>query len=557
MIGDKNSYLGNPNLKKSNVPLNFTQEQVEEYLKCSEDPVYFMKNYIKIVNLDKGLINFELYPFQEELVRTIRNNRFVIAKMPRQCGKSTTIISDILHHALFNENQTIAILANKEKVAKLHMDRLKMAYENLPKWLQQGIKEWNKFSIELENGSKVVASATSASAIRGGSYNYILLDEFAFVPENIANDFYSSVYPTISSGKTTKLIIISTPNGLNLYYKLWIESIENRNSFKHIDVHWSDVPGRDQKWYQREIKNLGEDRFRTEHECDFIGSTNTLISPDKLRTMVYKTPIHTTENGLKIYEKPVVDTKTPANNHTYVITVDTARGTGNDYHAFTVIDITKTPYKIAATFRNNEMSPMVYPNVIYPIAKQYNEAYILVEINDIGGQVADLLHSDLEYDNILMSSIRGRKGQTLDGGFGAGNQVQLGLRTTKAVKRLGCSILKSLVESDKILIADYDIIQELVSFVSKNNSFEADAGHTDDLVMCMVLFGWLTTQSYFRDLTNLDIRKTVFDERLKQLEDEMTPFGVLDDGILNNNEEIDSTGTVWTEDLNRNNDFYT
>ena len=557
MIGDKNSYLGNPNLKKTNVPVNFTQDQVEEYLKCSEDPVYFMKNYIKIVNLDKGLMNFSMYSFQEKLVNLIRDNRFVIAKMPRQCGKSTTIIADILHHALFNPNQTIAILANKEKLAKGHMDRLKTAYENLPKWLQQGVKEWNKHSIELENGSKVISSATSASAIRGGSFNYILLDEFAHVPENIANDFYSSVYPTITSGKTSKMVVISTPNGLNLYYKLWIEAIEGRNSFKHIDVHWSDVPGRDEEWYQREIKNLGEERFRTEHECDFIGSTNTLISADKLRTMVYKTPIHTTPDGLKVYEKPVVDSRNPANNHTYILTVDTARGTGNDYHAFTVIDITKTPYKIAATFKNNEMSPLIYPNAIYPIAKQYNDAYILVEINDIGGQVADLLHNDLEYDNLLMSSVRGRKGQTLDGGFGGSSQTQLGLRTTKAVKRLGCSVLKSLIESNKLLIADYDIIQELVSFISKNNSFEADTGHNDDLVMCMVLFGWLTTQSYFKDMTNMDIRKTVFDEKLKQLEEEMTPFGVIDDGVSFQNEEQDSSGTVWRDVDIRNNDFYT
>jgi hypothetical protein len=546
MIGDRNSYLGNPNLKKINVNVNFTPEQVEEYVKCSEDPVYFMKNYVKIVNLDRGLINFETYPFQEKMVRLIRENRFVIAKMPRQCGKSTTIISDILHHALFNENQTIAILANKEKVAKLHMDRLKMAYENLPKWLQQGIKEWNKFSVELENGSKVIASATSASAIRGGSFNYILLDEFAFVPENIANDFYSSVFPTISSGKTTKLVIISTPNGLNLYYKLWIEAIEGRSSFKHISVHWSDVPGRDKKWRDTEVSNLGEDRFRTEHECDFIGSTNTLISPDKLRSMVYKTPIHETEQGLKIYEKPVIDSADPKNNHTYVMTVDTARGLGHDYHGFAVFDITKAPYKIVATFRNNDISPLVYPAAIYPIAKQYNDAYILVEINDIGGQVADILHNEMEYENLLVSSIRGRKGQTLDGGFGNATQSQLGLRTTKAVKRLGCSVMKSLIEGDKLLISDYAIIQELVSFISKNNSFEADAGHTDDLVMCIVLFSWITTQKYFQDLTNMDIRKTVFNDKIKQMEDEMTPFGFIDDGSPDYEDHIDSSGTVWT-----------
>jgi hypothetical protein len=509
------------------------------------DPVYFMKNYIKIVNTDKGLIPFELYPFQEKLVNLIRNNRFVIAKMPRQCGKSTTIISDILHQALFNSNQNIAILANKEKLAKGHMDRLKVAYENLPKWLQQGVKEWNKHSIELENGSKIVASATSASAIRGGSYNYILLDEFAYVPENIADEFYSSVYPTITSGKTTKLVVISTPHGLNLFYKLWVDASENRNSFKWIDVHWSDVPGRDDDWYKNELQNLGEEKFKTEHECEFIGSTNTLISASKLRKLVFKTPVYTNTEGLKIYEKPIVHESKPELNHMYVMTVDTSRGVGQDYHAFVVVDITEMPYKIVAAFKNNTLSPLIFPNAILPVAKQYNNAYILVELNDIGGQVADILHNEYEYENLLVSSVRGRKGQTLDGGFGKA-EIQRGIRTTKAVKKLGCSVLKSMIETDKLILNDYEIIRELVSFISKNNSYEAESSYNDDLVICLVLFSWLSTQNYFKDLTNLDIRQSLFNDKLKQLEDEMLPLGILDDGIIiENNGEIDKNGDLW------------
>jgi hypothetical protein len=543
---NKDSYLGNPNLKKTNTPVNFTQEQVEEYAKCMNDPVYFMKTYIKIVNTDKGLINFELYPFQEELVKLIRNNRFVIAKMPRQCGKSTTIISDILHQALFTPNQNIAILANKEKLAKGHMDRLKTAYENLPKWLQQGVKEWNKHSIELENGSKIIASATSASAIRGGSFNYILLDEFAYVPENIADDFYSSVYPTITSGKTTKLVVISTPHGLNLFYKLWIDATEKRNAFKSIDVHWSDVPGRDDEWYRNELQNLGEERFKTEHECEFIGSTNTLISATKLRKLVFKTPIYQNSEGLKVYEKPITNTNKPELSHMYVMTVDTSRGVGQDYHAFSIIDITEMPYKVVATFKNNVISPLIYPNAILPVAKQYNNAYILVELNDIGGQVADILHNEYEYENLLVSSVRGRKGQTLDGGFGKA-EIQRGIRTTKAVKKLGCSVLKSMIESDKLIVNDYETIRELVSFVSKNNSYEAESSYNDDLVICLILFSWLSTQNYFKDLTNLDIRQSLFNDKLKQLEDEMLPLGFVDDGTQYlKNTEIDDQGNVWT-----------
>lgn len=545
MAVNKDSYLGNPNLKRSNTSVNFTQEQITEYAKCMNDPVYFMKHYIKIVNTDRGLINFELYPFQEKLVNLTRNNRFVIAKMPRQCGKSTTIISDILHQALFIPDQNIAILANKERLAKGHMDRLKTAYENLPKWLQQGVKEWNKHSIELENGSKIIASATSASAIRGGSYNYILLDEFAYVPENIADDFYSSVYPTITSGKTTKLVIISTPRGLNLFYKLWVDATENRNAFKWIEVHWSDVPGRDENWHKNELQNLGEEKFKTEHECEFIGSTNTLISAGKLRKLVFKTPIFQNDDGLKVYEKPITHPGKPELNHMYVMAVDTSRGVGRDYHAFVVVDITEMPYKVVVTFKNNIISPLVYPSAIIPVAKQYNNAYILVEINDIGGQVADIIHSEFEYENLLISSIRGRKGQTLDGGFGKA-ETQRGIRTTRAVKKLGCSLLKSMIESDKLIVNDYETIRELVSFVSRNNSYEAEASYTDDLVICLILFAWLSTQNYFKDLTNMDIRQSLFNEKIKQLEDEMLPLGFLDDGLqIENIAEIDDQGNVW------------
>jgi hypothetical protein len=536
-MSEKSSYLGNQNLKPANVPIQFTQEQIEEYIKCSQDPNYFIEKYIKIVNVDKGLVPFKMYEFQKKIVQTVHDNRFTIAKLPRQSGKSTTVVSYILHYILFNPSVNVGILANKQAVARDLLAKIKTAYEYLPKWIQQGVGEWNKGSIILENGSKVVASATSSSAIRGGSYNLILLDEFAFIPPGIAEDFFSSAYPTISSGQTTKVVIVSTPKGLNMFYKLWVEAEEKRNEFVPIEVHWSDIPGRDTKWKEQQIRNTSEEQFRQEFECDFIGSADTLISSAKLKTLTFKTPIYRDDNGLKVYEEPL-------KGHTYVMTVDSSRGNHLDYHAFVVIDITRTPYKVVATFRNNEMSPMVYPNAIYPVAKKFNDAFILVEINDIGGQVADLLYNELEYDNVLVTSVRGRKGQTLDGGFGA-SESQLGIRTTKAVKRLGCSLLKSFVEDDKLIFTDYDIVQELVSFTLKNHSYEADVGHNDDLVMCLVLFCWLSTQNYFKDLANMDIRKQVFDDKLKQLEEDMTPFGFIETGI-DPDFDIDSEGNGWS-----------
>ena len=540
MTNSRDSYLGNKNLKASDVPVNFTKEQVEEYLKCANDPEYFIKTYIQIVNVDEGLVPFDLYDFQSDIINKIHNNRFVIAKLPRQSGKSTTVIAYLLHYVLFNESVNVAVLANKLATARELLGRLKLAYEHLPKWMQQGIMEWNKGSIELENGSKILASATSSSAVRGGSFNMIFMDEFAYIPQGVAEEFFSSVYPTISSGKTTKVLIVSTPKGLNMYYRMWMDAVEGKNSYVPIEVQWNEVPGRDAKWKKETIANTSEEQFRTEFECDFIGSTNTLISSAKLKTMAYKKPIHQNDEGLCVYEKPEKD-------HIYFMGVDVARGTGLDHHAFVVVDITHAdaPYKVVATFRNNELSPLIYPTVVHSLCKQYNSAYCMIEINDIGGQVADLMHTEFEYEHILMTTIRGRKGQTLDGGFGKGGS-QLGMRTTQATKRVGCSNLKNLIEEEKLIIEDFNIIDELISFIAKRNSFEADAGHHDDLVMSLVLFAWCTTQQYFKDLLNMDIRKSMYEEKIDQLEADMTPFGFIDNG-MGDEYEVGSDGTLWSK----------
>ena len=528
MTSKKGGYLGNANLKPAGIGIEFTKDQVKEYMKCAQDPIYFIKKYVKVVSLDEGLVPFNLYDYQEEIVDAVHNNRFVISKLPRQSGKSTTMISYILHYVLFNQSMTVAVLANKQSTAREILSRLKMAYEYLPLWLQQGIIEWNKGSIELENGSRILASSTSASAVRGGSFNMIFLDEFAHVPQNIAEEFFSSVYPTITSGQSTKVLMGSTPNGLNLFYHYWRgatkrEGEKGKNEYIPIEIHWSQVPKypggplRDQEWKEQQIKNTSEQQFQTEFECDFIGSTNTLISSSKLHCLNFISPIDNNNDGLMIYEQPIED-------HLYVMAVDTARGQGLDYSAFIVVDITTSPYKVVARFRNNTISPLVYPTAIRSVCDKYNQAYCLIELNDIGAQVADILYQDLEYENVLQSVYKGRAGQVIGSGFG-GSQSQMGVRTTGPVKKLGCSVLKSLVENDKLLIDDMDIIQELYTFVAKGASFEADDGHNDDLVMCLVLFAWLTRQEYFKNLTDLDIRKDIYEDEMKRIEEDILPFG--------------------------------
>jgi hypothetical protein len=534
-----NVYLGNPNLKKANTQIQFTEDQIIEFLKCKEDPVYFARNYVKIVSLDHGLVPFEMYPFQEKLIRNFHGNRFNICKMPRQTGKSTTCVSYLLHYAVFNDNVNIAILANKASTARDLLGRLQLAYENLPKWMQQGIISWNKGSLELENGSKISSNSTSSSAVRGGSYNVIFLDEFAFIPNHIADDFFASVYPTISSGQSTKVIIVSTPRGMNHFYRMWHDSERGKNEYVPTDVHWSEVPGRDAAWKEQTIANTSEQQFKVEFECEFLGSVNTLINPAKLRNLVYEDPIKRNA-GLDVYEHPKEE-------HSYLMTVDVARGLGNDYSAFIVFDITEFPYKVVAKYRNNEIKPMLFPNIIEEVAKGYNSAWLLVEVNDIGDQVANILHFDLEYDNVLMCAMRGRAGQLVGTGF-SGKKSQLGVRMTAAVKKLGCSNLKTLLEDDKLLTVDYDIISELTTFAQRHNSFEAEEGCNDDLAMCLVIFSWLVAQPYFKEMTDNDVRKRIYEEQKNQIDQDMSPFGFISDGISDITSFVDNDGDRWYVD---------
>jgi len=525
-------YLGNPNLKPEGQSLQFTKEQIEEYLRCSKDPVYFVSKYIKVVSLDKGLVDFNMYPYQKDMIETIHNNRFIIAKLPRQSGKTTTVASYLLHYVLFNQSVNVAILANKQSTARDILARLKLSYEYLPKWIQQGVKEWNKHSIVLENGAKIIAAATSSSAIRGGSYNVILLDEYAHVPTSVAEEFFSSVYPTITAGQTTRVIMISTPKGLNMFYHFWKGAQSKQNEYIPIEVTWNQVPKypggplRDEEWKQETIRNSSERQFQEEFVCDFIGSTNTLISSQKLNSLVWKKPHYKSNDGITIFEEPIRKTE-KTEDHVYYTVVDVSRGQGKDYSALTVIDITQMPYRVVAKYRNNTVSPLLFPSIVCSIGKKYNNSYIMVELNDIGGQVADILHQDLNYENLIRSTTKGRKGQILNEGFSSSKNQQLGVRTSQIVKKLGCSVLKNLIENDKLIVEDADIIEELTTFVADHSSYHAEDGYTDDLVMTLVLFSWATRQEFFKNLTNQDVRMEIYSEEIKKIEEDFLPFGYI------------------------------
>lgn len=525
-------YLGNPKLKKANITIDFSEEEIQEIVKCSKDVVYFCEKYIKIVSIDEGLMPYQPYDYQKNIMRTVDENRFVICKMPRQTGKTTTMVAVMMHYALFNPDFNIAILANKAATSREILSRLQLAYENLPWFLQQGIVEWNKGNIELENGSKIFASSTSASAVRGMSINLVYLDEFAFVPATVQDEFFSSVYPTISSGKTSRVLITSTPNGMNMFYKLWHDAEKGFNDYATVSVNWWDVPGRDEKWKEQTIRNTSEKQFAVEFECEFLGSADTLIDPHKLKHLVFENPKQFNES-LKIFEEPQP-------GHIYTLCADTSRGVGNDYSAFVIIDVTELPYKVVATYRNNVIAPVLYPKAIYNAAYSYNQAHVLAEINDVGGQVIDILHHDLEYENILRAQWKGRAGQIAGSGFGGGDS-QMGIRTTPALKRIGCAMLKTIIENDRMIINDFEILSELTSFVAnkRGTSYEAEEGRNDDLVMCLIFFAWLSQQDYFKELTDIDIRKNLYKLNEQALEDELVPFGFIDNGKDNNWEEDD------------------
>lgn len=534
-------YQGNPNLPRESYIHTFTQHEIDEFRKCVDDPVYFATKYIRIINVDRGLMPFEMWNFQEDMLRSFSANRFNICKLPRQVGKTTTAVAFLLHYILFNKDVNIAILANKSSTAREIMGRLQLAFEYLPRFLQQGVKEWNKGNIELANGSKAQADSTSGSSVRGKSFNVIFLDEFAHVPSNIAEAFFMSTYPTISSGNTTKVIIVSTPNGLNLFYKMWMDAIEKRSEYVPIEIHWSMVPGRDETWKEQTIRNTSQEQFDQEFECNFIGSTNTLIHPSKIRSLVFKNPI-ARDGDMVIYEMPQP-------GRTYVLIADVAEGQGLDFSTFSIIDVTEIPYRQIAKYRNNKITPLLFPTVILTAARKFNDAFVLVEINSIGLQVADILHNELAYENLIkIRTAKGKQGQQVTPGWT--KQMQFGVKTSTQTKKIGCANLKSLIENDKLIINDEHTIMELTTFSANKQSFAAEEGNNDDLVMTLVNFGWLTAQRYFKESINIDIRRVLQEEQLKIMDQDIVPFGIIDNG-LEDDYEKDDKGELWLRDRER------
>ena len=508
-----NSYHGNPNLKPLAYEHDFSEEEIREYVKCKNDPIYFIENYVKIITLDKGLQPFALYDCQKEKVDVIMNNRRVVLMEGRQQGKTVTAAACILHYTIFEEDKTVAIMANKSAAAREVLNRYQIMYENLPLWMQQGVRVWNKGDVELENNSKVLSAATTASAIRGKSVNWLYIDEAAIIPNNIADEFFTSVYPTISAGETTKILLTSTPLGYNHFWKFWNEAEKKTNGFEHMFIPYYEIPGRDEKWLEEQKQLLGEVKFNQEVMCEFLGSTNTLINSQTIGRLSSKTP-EFQNNGLDIYENP-------EEGHYYAIACDTARGIGGDYSAFVVVDITDMPYKVVAKYRKNDIAPMLYPDVIGKVGRDYNNAFILVEVNDIGQQVAEILHQEVEYENIL-STVTEQQRQYVSPGFG--KATKHGVTTSKQVKRQGCFTFKSLLEEQKLLIFDEHIIHEISTFIEKGNTYQADEGYHDDLVMCMVLFGWLTSQNFFKDMTDVNVREGLYGQQMGEIESNLTPF---------------------------------
>lgn len=540
-LDNEKGYKGNVLLKRANQDIEWTPELLQEWVRCSEDPIYFVENYMKIITLNDGLQNFKPYPYQRNMIKSFVDNRYTIVTTARQAGKSTTTCGFILWYIIFHDAKTVALLANKGETAREILGRVQLAYQHLPKWLQQGVKEWNKGSFELENDSRVIAAATSASAIRGYTINLLFIDEAAHIDN--WDEFFTSVYPTISSGTESKIVLVSTPNGLNHFYSTWVNAIENRNGYNPILVNWKDVPGRDEKWKQETLAGMNFDieKFNQEMECEFLGSSGTLIAGWKLKELVPLTAA-VQQEGMSQYFKPEKD-------KVYTIICDVSRGKGLDYSAFQVIDVTKMPYQQVCTYRNNAITPIDYADVIHRTAKAYNDAAVLVEINDIGEQISNSLHFDFGYENILYTENAGRSGKQVTSGF-SGRTADKGIRTTKIVKSVGCSMMKLLIEQNQLIINDFHTINELSTFSRKGNSYEAEPGKHDDLVMCLVLFAWLSEQQYFKDYTNINTLVSLREKNEEEMDQDLAPFGFIDDGrgedMIDDSERLVPDSWMWS-----------
>ncbi len=518
------SYLGNINVKRDGVQHQFTEEEVKEYIKCSKDPVHFCKTYLKVISLDDGLVPFTLYPYQEKMFDHFNNNRFSIVLACRQSGKSISSVGYIIWYACFHSEKTIAILANKGATAREMLARVTLMLENLPFFLQPGTKALNKGSIEFSNNSRIIAAATSGSSIRGMSVNLLFLDEFAFVER--ANEFYTSTYPVISAGKDTKVIITSTANGIgNTFHKIWEGAVQKVNEFVPFTVNWYDVPGRDEEWKKQTIANTSQLQFDQEFGNTFFGTGDTLINAETLLGFRAVQPSTHREGGdLLIYDNPDKE-------HEYVMCVDVSKGRGQDYSTFNVIDISTRPFKQVAVYRNNTISPLLFPNVIYKYANFYNEAYVVIESNDQGTVVCNGLYQDLEYENLHMES--------------AVKADRIGIEMNRKVKRLGCSSIKDILEQKKLDILDENTIMEISTFTARGQSYEASDGNHDDLMMNLVMFGYFVTSQFFADMTDINLKEMMFSKKMKEIEDDVPPVGFIDDGLDDVRMEEEQRNMGW------------
>jgi hypothetical protein len=508
-MNQSDSYLGNPSVKRDGVQQAWTPELLKEYKKCMNNPIYFAENYVKVISLDKGLIPFKLYTYQKEMFGHFNDNRFSIILACRQSGKSISACAYLLWYALFNPEKTVAVLANKGATSREMLSRITLMLENIPFFLQPGSKALNKGSLEFSNNSRIIAAATSGSSIRGMSVNLLYLDEFAFVER--ASEFYTSTYPVVSAGRDTKVIVTSTANGIgNQFHKIWEGAVQRINEYKSFRVDWWDVPGRDENWKKQTISNTSQLQFDQEFGNTFFGTGDTLITADCLLSLRAEPYIDLLEsNCLRIYKKPIA-------KHDYVMTVDVSKGRGQDYSTFTVIDISVRPFEQVAVYRNNTISPLLFPNVIYKYAKSYNEAYVVVESNDQGGVVCNGLYHDLEYENVHVES--------------AVKANAIGIEMTRRSKRLGCSAIKDILEAYKLKIVDDQTILEISTFEARGQSYEASDGNHDDLMMNLVMFGYFASTQYFGDMTDIDLKQMLFDQKMKQIEEELVPFGYIDNG---------------------------
>ena len=505
---DKETYQYNSLVKKDGVIQDWNKEDILEYKKCMGDAAYFAEKYVKIISLDRGLVPFNLYPYQRRMFQYFNNNRFNVVLACRQSGKSISSVAYLLWYAIFHPEKTIAVLANKGSTSREMLGRITLMLENLPFFLQPGCKTLNKGSIEFSNNSRIVAASTSGSSIRGMSVNLLYLDEFAFVER--AAEFYTSTYPVVSAGKDTKVIITSTANGIgNIYHKIWEGAEQGVNEFKSFRVDWWDVPGRDEAWKEETINNTSQLQFDQEFGNTFFGTGNTLVNPETLLSLRARNPLQILEGGdLLVYD-------TPQKQHDYIMTVDVSKGRGQDYSTFTVIDISTRPFNQVAVYRCNTISPLLFPTIIYKYAKVYCDAYVVIESNDQGSLVCNGLYQDLEYENMhVESAIKNR----------------MGIEINRKTKRLGCSGFKDILESGKLQINDENTILEISTFELKGQSYEASEGNHDDLVMNLVLFGYFVTGNYFENLTDINIKEMMFQQRMTQIEEDVVPFGFLDDG---------------------------